>query len=77
MMCRVLKVSRSGYYAWRKRGASDREAEEQRIVKRIRQLPGTRKSSYGSPRITEGITPRRVSEWGKIESLESCEITGL
>ena len=55
MMCRVLKVSRSGYYAWRKRGASDREAEEQRIVKRIRQLQGTRKSSYGSPRITEEL----------------------
>ena len=55
MMCRVLKVSRSGYYTWRKLGASDREAEEQRIVKRIRQLHGTRKSSYGSPRITEEL----------------------
>ena len=55
MMCRVLKVSRSGYYAWRKRGACDREAEEQRIVKRIRELHRTRKKSYGSPRITQEL----------------------
>jgi hypothetical protein len=27
MMCRVLKVSRSGYYAWRQRQPSRRERE--------------------------------------------------
>ena len=51
-MCRLMQVSRSGYYAWCRRGPSQRESENRRIVRRIRQLHRTRKKCYGSPRIT-------------------------
>lgn len=32
-MCQVLEVSRSGYYAWKNRGPSNRELENQQILK--------------------------------------------
>ena len=52
ILCRAMQVSRSGYYAWKKRGVSDREAENERVLARIRQLYLTRKQCYGSPRMT-------------------------
>ena len=54
-LCRVLKVSRSGYYAWQRRGPSLRESENRQIVGRIRQIHRTIKKCYGSPRITQEL----------------------
>ena len=34
-MCKVLDVSPSGYYAWRKRPPSEREMANQELVKKI------------------------------------------
>jgi putative transposase len=31
MLCRMLRVSRSGYYAWRRRGPSRRALEDARL----------------------------------------------
>ncbi len=50
-----MKVSPSGYYAWRKRGPSAREAEAKRMVVRMRQLQRTWKKCYGSPRMTREL----------------------
>ena len=38
MMCRVLKVSRSGYYAWRVRPESQRAATDRELTRVIRRL---------------------------------------
>ena len=51
MMCRMLKVTRSGYYAWRGRPASAREQRRGELVKRIRQVHQDSRGTYGSPRI--------------------------
>lgn len=37
-MCRCLKVSPSGYYAWAARPLSAREVENQRILTRIKEI---------------------------------------
>lgn len=50
-MCRVLEVSRSGYYAWRDRPESLRTLEDQRLLARIRRLHYGSDEIYGSPRI--------------------------
>lgn len=51
MMCRVLEVSRSGYYAWLKRPPSKRTQEDTRLTTRIRELHTRSKGTYGAPRI--------------------------
>ena len=50
-MCRVLEVSPSGYYAWRKRPASKRVQEDQRLLRLIRTTYVASDRTYGSPRI--------------------------
>lgn len=50
-MCKLLKVTRSGYYAWRKRPASEREQANQALVEQIRRVFQSSRHSYGSPRI--------------------------
>jgi len=51
-MCRVLKVSRSGYYTWADRGPSRREQSNQQLWVKIRQSYDDSRKTYGSPRIT-------------------------
>jgi len=51
LMCRVLKVSRSGYYAWRGRPESERDMENRRLVDRIRMVHKKSRKTYGSPRV--------------------------
>jgi transposase InsO family protein len=55
MMCRVLKVSRSGYYAWRKREPGFRELEDRRHAKAIREVHRESRGTYGSPRVYEAL----------------------
>ena len=50
-MCRVLGVSRSGYYAARGRPQSKRAREDAALTDRIRQIHERSRLTYGSPRI--------------------------
>ena len=51
MMCRVLEVSPSGYYAWRSRPASKRAQEDGVLLRRIRTIHEASRQSYGVPRV--------------------------
>lgn len=59
MMCKVLKVSRSGYYAWRKRLPSVRELEDRKHAKAIREVHRESRGTYGSPRVYESLKRAR------------------
>jgi putative transposase len=50
-MCRVLGVSRSGYYAWRKREPSQRAKEDVMLTDRIKQIHADSRGTYGRPRV--------------------------
>lgn len=50
-MCRVLRVHRSGFYAWCKRPESDRSREDRRLLKLIRESYIASGKVYGSPRV--------------------------
>lgn len=50
-MARVLKVSASGYYAWRNRPASRRATTDAELTRRIRTAHVASRGTYGAPRI--------------------------
>jgi transposase InsO family protein len=51
MMCRLLEVSRSGFYAWRNRPASKKAKRARRLLVKIKAIFQRSRRSYGSPRI--------------------------
>ena len=50
-MCKVLRVQRSGYYAWRKRKPSTREQANQALLALIETEHAKSRKTYGSPRL--------------------------
>jgi putative transposase len=53
--CRVLIVSRSGYYDWLKRPLSVRKTEDARIWQKIKRHWETSRKTYGRTRITKKL----------------------
>lgn len=51
LLCRVLGVSTSGYYAWRKRPPSARAQEDATLIERITVIHQESRQTYGAPRI--------------------------
>jgi putative transposase len=60
-MCRVLGVSRSGYYAWKSRTPSRRRRDDLMLLGTIREIHSASKKSYGSPRIYRELKARGFS----------------
>lgn len=50
-MCKVLGVSASGYYDWRKHEPSQREQANEKLLEAIRREYQASRQTYGSPRI--------------------------
>jgi len=50
-MCRVLKVCRSGFYAWLHKPLSDRAIEDQRLLVLVRASYAASGGVYGAPRV--------------------------
>ena len=50
-MCAVLEVSPSGYYAWRDRPQSARQAADHNLEADIRRIHADNRAVYGSPRV--------------------------
>jgi len=57
-MCRVLRVSRSGYYDWFERPESQRSLKNKILLKEIRDIHKNSRKTYGSPRVTAELNDR-------------------
>ena len=55
MMCRLLKVSSSGYYAWRVRPESQRAQTDRELTRVIRRLHADSQGVYGSPKMRDEL----------------------
>jgi len=55
MMCRLLKVSISGYYDWRGRVPSNRQQDNSRLLRKIKNQHANSDGVFGSPRIWEEL----------------------
>jgi putative transposase len=51
LMCRVLRVSRAGYYAWRRRVPAARVVADAALTTAIEVVHTTSRCTYGSPRV--------------------------
>ena len=64
VMCRVLGVSTSGFYAWRAKPESERDRRRRALTPEIRRIFEASRRTYGSPRVhrelrAEGILVNR------------------
>ena len=59
-MCKVLKVSVSGYYYWLKNPVGSRAMKQKGLLSEIQEIYCNSKSRYGSPRITSELLERGV-----------------
>lgn len=55
LMCKILNVSRIGYYHWLNRKLSSRHSEDQRLLEIIKHHYNRSKGTYGLPRIHAAI----------------------
>ena len=55
VMCRVLAVSRAGYYAWRRRAPSARAQLDTQLRVTIRAIHAASHRRYGRPRIQQAL----------------------
>jgi len=58
--CRVLRVSRSGYYAWLRRKPSSRQQRRDTLAKKIGQVHQDNRGVYGSPRVHYALRAKGV-----------------
>ena len=68
LLCRVLGVSRSGYFAWRSRPPAARTRADRALTEQICQIHAQSRQTYGSPRVRavlrergEAVGRRRVA----------------
>jgi len=66
LICRVLEVSRSGYYSWQERPESDRAKRREELALRIQRVHEDNRRVYGSPRVFKEL---------KLQGQSVCENT--
>lgn len=60
-LCRVLRVSASGYYDWRDRALSTRARANVELMERISQIHQASDTTYGAPRIHAELAEQGVA----------------
>lgn len=60
LMCRVLGVSTSGYYAWQGRPVCKRQQANKRLLTEIQAIHERSRQTYGSPRIHAELRARGI-----------------
>jgi putative transposase len=61
LLCRVLKASRSGYYAWSRRTPSKRALEEKRLALEIRAAHKRNRETCGPERLQKDLAENGVT----------------
>jgi transposase InsO family protein len=82
-LCRVLKVSASGFYAWVRRKPSARAVANAALTERIRAIHTRSRSTYGSPRVHAELREagpvgrKRVARLMRQAGLAGCRPRGF
>jgi putative transposase len=54
-ICRVLRISRSGFYAWQRRRPSSRQRRQEELIDKIKTAYAQSRGLYGSPRVYRAL----------------------
>jgi transposase InsO family protein len=60
MLCRVLRVSPSGYYRWCQQPQSQRAAQNQQLLGQIQMVHEQSRQIYGSPKIQQALRQQGI-----------------
>jgi putative transposase len=78
-LCRMLGVSKSGYYAWRGRPPSERRRQDTLLIEKIREIHSRSRETYGYPRVHAELRSlgvrcgrRRVARIMRAAGLRGC-----
>lgn len=76
VMCKVLQVTRSGYYAWRERLICARVMRRRELEVKIKQVHEHSRRTYGSPRMTVDLNQAglEVSENTVAKYMRECGV---
>jgi putative transposase len=77
VLCRVLKVSRSGYYAFEKRSPSKRESSDRELTVQIQEVHQKSRQTYGSPRIYRELREGRRQQVGRKRVARLMQSVGI
>ena len=79
LLCRVVEVSRAGYYAWAKRELSPRAKADVALTVRIRQAHAQSRGAYGAPRVHAALAAagnrhgcKRIARLMRAAGLQGC-----
>lgn len=79
VLCCVLEVSKSGYYAWRGRPPSERRRQDALLTEKIREIHSRSRETYGYPRVHAELRSlgvrcgrRRVARLMRAAGLRGC-----
>jgi putative transposase len=78
-LCRVLGLSRSGYYAWLQRDGSARARQDEQLLAMVRQEHIASKGIYGAPRIHARLQRRgmQISRKRVARLMQQASLTGV
>lgn len=68
-LCKVLQVSRSGYYAWEKRPISQREKETAKLIVQIKAIHRKSRFSSDSRKITQALRRDQLVNHKRVERI--------
>lgn len=72
-MCRVLEVSKSGYFAWRDGRESPRRSRDRALTVHIQAIHDQSRQTYGSPRVFKELKAQGIPLGRKrVERLMKC-----
>ena len=79
MLCRLVDVSRAGYYAWSRRLPSQRAQDDAALSEVIRAMHITSRGTYGVPRVHarlrdqgQRVSRKRVARLMRVAGLRGC-----
>lgn len=76
LLCRVMEVSRSGFYAWRRRPKSKRGQRDEALTKRIRAIHTQSHGNDGAPSVHAELRDQQVC-CGKKRVARLMRLAGL